>query len=278
MYNVRPSGTALPSRRRLVGRPLRLALIDLADFARLDYFPPAPTLARVPLAPFFPLSVNTYTCLLTKAMALLQMGRQRGLAGTRHWIGQPSRCVPNCKRTISGQAATPRSKGYALTMVPLLAGLSVLAWYSSSKPLQAEDGSGLPPNKVAPEAAKDPQGKLISMDEVSQHDSPQKGIWVAIEGEVYDISDFVDAHPGGKNVILKHAGQDVTEVYTPVHPANAIAENLSSSQHLGQVDPSSVKVKQPGPESENDRKRREARENLPLVGSLLNLDDFEVGS
>lgn len=212
-------------------------------------------------------------------MLSLRASLQRGVGSTRSIIQQSGLAPTYYRRWHNQAAAVPKEgKKYSRAIIPALAGLSLLAWYSTAIPLQADEKKHLPPKVVAPVAAKDPQGKLISMEEVSQHNSLQKGIWVAIEGQVYDITTFVNSHPGGKNVILKNAGKDVTELYMPVHPANAIEENLKPSQCLGQVDPSTVKVKQDGPESEKDRKRREARENLPVVGSLLNLDDFEVRS
>lgn len=60
----------------------------------------------------------------------------------------------------------------------------------------------------------------------------------------------------------------------PVHPSDAIQENLTPEQHIGMVDPKTVKVEQKQ-ETEADRRRRQARENLPPVGAMLNLDDFE---
>ena len=132
------------------------------------------------------------------------------------------------------------------------------------------------PSLTAEGAAPVHKRKLISMDEVGKHDSLDRGVWVAIEGQVYDVTDFIDVHPGGRTVIVKNAGRDVTDLYMPVHPANAIADNLAPSQHLGAVDPATVRAKQPGDESARDRRRREALESLPPVGSLLNLDDFEV--
>ena len=44
-----------------------------------------------------------------------------------------------------------------------------------------------------------PGGKLVSIGEVNQHKS-QGDAWVVVDGVVYDISHFVDAHPGGVEV------------------------------------------------------------------------------
>ncbi|GAK62553.1 L-mandelate dehydrogenase [Moesziomyces antarcticus] len=163
----------------------------------------------------------------------------------------------------------------------LVAGLVGLALLASAVPRGEvhNEQARSPPSKVSPTAASDPEGKLISMDTVAQYNKlPSeggKGLWVVIKGEVYDVTEFVDNHPGGRNIILKNAGKDVTELYEPIHPPTALEENLDASKHIGQVDPSTVQIKQAGEESDKDRKKRLARENLPSLGSVLNLDDFE---
>lgn len=88
------------------------------------------------------------------------------------------------------------------------------------------------------------------------------------------LTEFVELHPGGQHIIKENAGKDVTDVYMPIHPADAISKSLSPSQHLGSVDPKTVKVVQ-REETEQERARRIALENLPPVGAMLNLDDFE---
>jgi L-lactate dehydrogenase (cytochrome) len=196
------------------------------------------------------------------------------------------RCTPRTPPVRSASRWSRQSGGrFAQTTLPLLAGASFLGalgvYLTTFDYWSAHADSGIDTAKSNSEqvrASSASPSRLISMNEINAHDSIKTGIWVAIQGEVYDVTDFVDAHPGGKNVIIKNAGKDVTDVYTPVHPANAIAENLDPSQHLGQVDPKTVKKVEAGEESEKAQKRRLALENLPEVGSILNLDDFEVCS
>lgn len=38
--------------------------------------------------------------------------------------------------------------------------------------------------------------KLFSRSEVSSHSTKENRIWVSFESGVYDITDFVDIHPG----------------------------------------------------------------------------------
>jgi sulfite oxidase len=45
-----------------------------------------------------------------------------------------------------------------------------------------------------------------TISEVSKHDNNQDGIWVAYKEGVYNITDFVNKHPGGQNMIMMAAG------------------------------------------------------------------------
>lgn len=63
--------------------------------------------------------------------------------------------------------------------------------------------------------------------EVSKHASSYS-CWVIIRGNVYDLTAFLDAHPGGSAVILKHAGKDATEAFEPIHASDTIAKYLNS--------------------------------------------------
>lgn len=51
----------------------------------------------------------------------------------------------------------------------------------------------------------------ISAHELGSHNS-EKSCFVTLGTEVYDITSFLDAHPGGANLILQYAGKDVSEI------------------------------------------------------------------
>lgn len=51
--------------------------------------------------------------------------------------------------------------------------------------------------------------KVIPFAEVQKHDSIDKGIWVTYRDGVYDITKFVQNHPGGLERILKAAGGQI---------------------------------------------------------------------
>ncbi|OQE16547.1 hypothetical protein PENFLA_c027G04635 [Penicillium flavigenum] len=70
--------------------------------------------------------------------------------------------------------------------------------------------------------------------------------WIAIHGNVYDVSRFLNSHPGGKAIILRHAGTDATRAFQDVHPAELLDEYLTSDQVLGQFEPTSEDLKDDG--------------------------------
>ena len=59
-----------------------------------------------------------------------------------------------------------------------------------------------------------------SWEEVARHTSVDD-CWVVVDGKVYDLSDFLNSHPGGSAAILAHAGRDVTAEFLDIHSADA---------------------------------------------------------
>lgn len=53
--------------------------------------------------------------------------------------------------------------------------------------------------------------KQITLVEVANH-SAQSDCWIAIEGGVYDVTDFIPTHPGGDQ-ILQGCGKDATGIF-----------------------------------------------------------------
>lgn len=51
----------------------------------------------------------------------------------------------------------------------------------------------------------------FSRAEVESHGS-EKSCFVTIGNKVYDVTDFVDDHPGGGSLVLEYAGKDITEI------------------------------------------------------------------
>ncbi|KAK8864640.1 hypothetical protein IAR55_001890 [Kwoniella newhampshirensis] len=82
--------------------------------------------------------------------------------------------------------------------------------------------------------------RQVDGKEVAEHNSREKGVWIVVHGHVYDVTDFLDEHPGGAEIILRYAGMDATEEYEPIHPPDAIIDNLDPSKHIGALIPSTL--------------------------------------
>jgi L-lactate dehydrogenase (cytochrome) len=61
----------------------------------------------------------------------------------------------------------------------------------------------------------------------------------------------------------------------PLHPPHTLEDNLRPDQILGPVDPTTVQPRGPRVLTEDEKRVRNAREDMPPVDAMLNLDDFE---
>ena len=64
---------------------------------------------------------------------------------------------------------------------------------------------------VSPQATQE-QAKTFTMREVTSHDS-KDDCWTVISGNVYDLTKFINRHPGGDE-ILRACGTDATTLFT----------------------------------------------------------------
>lgn len=58
--------------------------------------------------------------------------------------------------------------------------------------------------------------KVFTREEVSRH-ATEGDLWIIIDTVVYDMSRFVDMHPGGAFPILEYAGKDATDAFYGLH-------------------------------------------------------------
>ncbi len=84
--------------------------------------------------------------------------------------------------------------------------------------------------------ASDP--KIHSFEEVSKHNQT-KDCWLVIDGKVYDVTPFMDDHPGGDEVLLSATGKDATNDFEDVGHSDA-AKDMMQQYCIGEIDPSSV--------------------------------------
>ncbi|KAL6983312.1 Cytochrome b5 isoform A [Sarracenia purpurea var. burkii] len=82
--------------------------------------------------------------------------------------------------------------------------------------------------------------KLYTMQEASQHNTAGD-CWVVIDGKVYDVSTYLDEHPGGDDVILVVTGKDATDEFEDAGHSKT-ARELMETFFIGELDPGSPKI------------------------------------
>ena len=66
-------------------------------------------------------------------------------------------------------------------------------------------------------------------------------MWLTIHGKVYDVTKYLEDHPGGEEVLLDRAGQDATEDFEDVGHSNDARKQLNKYEK-GELPPSERKV------------------------------------
>lgn len=121
---------------------------------------------------------------------------------------------------------TPDSAGNATgsgrTRVALKPGHSLMDWIRKCKAAEDLAGTG---------------GKLlkVSKEELSKHNT-QDDCWIAVHGKVYNVTPYLDYHPGGVDEMMRSAGKDGTELFNEVHQYVNFASMLKKC-HVGDYVP-----------------------------------------
>ncbi|NXU35863.1 NB5R4 reductase, partial [Drymodes brunneopygia] len=87
--------------------------------------------------------------------------------------------------------------------VPLKPGRSLMDWIRLTK--SGKDLTGL-------------KGRLIEVteDELSKHNK-KEDCWICIRGFVYNVTPYMEYHPGGEDELMRAAGTDGTDLFDQVH-------------------------------------------------------------
>ncbi|GAA5854264.1 hypothetical protein JCM3766R1_004140, partial [Sporobolomyces carnicolor] len=76
--------------------------------------------------------------------------------------------------------------------------------------------------------------KSLTLDQVAQHNSVDNGVWLVVDGQVYDVTSFLDDHPGGKKVLVNQAGTDASEKFWQFHN-ESVRDKVASKFLIGTV-------------------------------------------
>ncbi|XP_006913799.1 cytochrome b5 isoform X2 [Pteropus alecto] len=83
--------------------------------------------------------------------------------------------------------------------------------------------------------ASDKTVKYYTLEEIRKHNH-SKSTWVILHQKVYDLTKFLEEHPGGEEVLREQAGGDATEDFEDVgHSSDA--REMSKTFIIGELHP-----------------------------------------
>jgi cytochrome b involved in lipid metabolism len=72
------------------------------------------------------------------------------------------------------------------------------------------------------------------MEQVKKNNTASR-CWSVINGNVYNLTNWISSHPGGKDAITRLCGTDGTKVFSNQHQGDPQAESRLSGFLLGKV-------------------------------------------
>lgn len=143
----------------------------------------------------------------------------------------------------------PRS-AFILRSSSLIAGGSVLAAFLGFLAIAPPDGD-------------------IPVKEVMLHNKPDD-CWIVLNDEVYDVTGFLELHPGGAGRLLEVAGRDATAKFKQVHSQETLERMKDELIHVGKL-----KGKFANVITAEELRIEEQKAKIPSLETIFNISDFE---
>jgi sulfite reductase (NADPH) flavoprotein alpha-component len=81
----------------------------------------------------------------------------------------------------------------------------------------------------------DERPRLFDVSEIARHNDAQHGYWIVIDRVVYDLTEFIELHPGGRRVVQAYAGMDASHGFARAHHGRADVDAMRESYRIGMV-------------------------------------------
>ncbi|EDN10964.1 cytochrome b5 [Histoplasma capsulatum] len=76
--------------------------------------------------------------------------------------------------------------------------------------------------------------KPFTTAEVAQHNKAENGMYIIIDSSVYNITDFLDEHPGGAKILKRVAGKDASKQFWKYHN-EGVLKKYGGKLKIGEV-------------------------------------------
>ncbi|KAI8626213.1 mitochondrial cytochrome-like protein b2 [Xylariaceae sp. FL1651] len=129
-----------------------------------------------------------------------------------------------------------------------------------------------------------PDGKMLSATEIASHRS-MSSCWIVVGGKVYDVTSYLEEHPGGAAILLRQGGTNATAEFRKIHSPD-ILKYLPEDACLGTVDAptlaalpiSNVSADSGGTTPSSSGTAPEEATSLPHISSIVQPSDFEAAA
>lgn len=95
--------------------------------------------------------------------------------------------------------------------------------------------------------------KTFTVSDVATHNKPDN-LYIIVDGDVYDLTQFQDDHPGGKKILQRVAGKDASKQFWKYHN-EGILKKYQAKLQVGSLDtkpkppPKAEPVAEPSPKT-----------------------------
>lgn len=109
--------------------------------------------------------------------------------------------------------------------------------------------------------------------EVAKHNTSQS-CYIVLKGNVYDVTSYLEQHPGGAAILLTNAGQDATAEFSKIHSPDVL-EYLPEGSNLGPVDTATLAALTPAPRVSAAIDAPVEEGEVPHLATCVTTHDFE---
>lgn len=110
---------------------------------------------------------------------------------------------------------------------------------------------------------------FIPVAEVVKHNK-LNDCWIAINGKVFDVTNFLSQHPGGVERIMKYAGKDASLEFSQIHSSAVLDKMMSYLDVLGHLKGNFEEVV-----TEEMKRIQDFQRIKPGIHTILNITEFE---
>mmetsp|Transcript_14865 Transcript_14865/g.22357 ORF Transcript_14865/g.22357 Transcript_14865/m.22357 type:complete len:168 (+) Transcript_14865:63-566(+) len=111
----------------------------------------------------------------------------------------------------------------------------------------------------------------ISREELAQHNT-QFDCWTALNGKVYNITQYMAYHPGGEKKLMLGAGKDCTAMFNKFH-AWVNGESMLAKCQVGVLSESNDAIKEEDEEDDDEEEKLDALQEQARNQLSLNSND-----